>query len=117
MNAMDVLFLSSVTEGLPNVLIEAQAMGCPVVTMDVGGAAETILPTITGIALQEAPPDALADDIITLLGDTARRSGMSEQAIAHVEAQFGLIGMIGALKDVYGTPHDRPTEPDRDAAC
>ena len=38
LNSFDVFLMTSSVEGLPNVLIEAQAMGVPVVTTDVGGA-------------------------------------------------------------------------------
>lgn len=106
MKAMDLLFLSSVTEGLPNVLIEAQAMGRPVMTMDVGGAAETILPGVTGLALQEAAPDVLASQIREVLEDRARITRMSKDAVKHVNLKFGLETMIDTLKDSYGSRPD-----------
>lgn len=103
MKAMDVLFLSSVTEGLPNVLIEAQAMERPVVTMDVGGAAETMVPNVTGLALQADPSEALAQQIVDLLEDRKRITKMSRDAAKHVTSKFGLATMITTLKDTYGS--------------
>ena len=104
MKAMDMLFLSSVTEGLPNVLIEAQAMGRPVVTMDVGGAAETIAPGKTGLALGEAPPQELGRKIAELLADRPRSAAMGCAARQHVEARFGLSRLIEDLGHFYGPP-------------
>jgi glycosyltransferase involved in cell wall biosynthesis len=51
MNKMDVLVLLSRYEGLPNVLIEAQMMGIPVVTTPAGGATECFLDGLTGFSL------------------------------------------------------------------
>ena len=52
--AFDVVLLTSMVEGLPNMLIEAQAAGCPVVTTDVGGTREAIFEGVTGILVKEA---------------------------------------------------------------
>lgn len=51
MNKIDVLVLLSRYEGLPNVLIEAQMMGIPVVTTPAGGATECFLDGLTGFSL------------------------------------------------------------------
>ena len=48
MSIMDVFLLASFGEGLPNVLLEAQWVGTPVVVTDVGGAKEAVEPGITG---------------------------------------------------------------------
>jgi glycosyltransferase involved in cell wall biosynthesis len=103
MRAMDILFLSSVTEGLPNVLIEAQALGLPVATMDVGGAPETLDPGQTGLVLSEAAPGALAQKICALLHDTERLSRMGQNGRRFVEASFSLAVMRDALARCYAT--------------
>ena len=66
---LDLCLLASRAEGLPNVLIEAQAMGVPVVTTNAGGAAETMIHGRTGIVLEEAASDFAADTIAKLLRD------------------------------------------------
>lgn len=116
MKAMDMLFLSSVTEGLPNVLIEAQAMGRPVVTMDVGGAAETIAPGKTGLALGEAPPQELGRKIAELLADRPRSAAMGRAARQHVEARFGLSRLIENLGHFYG-PRSGPANKGSTPLC
>ena len=83
-------------------LIEMQAMGRPVVTMDVGGAAETLRPGITGLALHEATPGLLAREITDLLADPCRMKKMGSAARQHVEASFGLSRMMSELDLLYG---------------
>jgi len=46
---LDLFVLSSRTEALPNVLIEAQMAGVPIVSFDVGGVRETIIKGVTGL--------------------------------------------------------------------
>ena len=53
---MDVVLLTSRHEGLPNVLLEAQSLGVPVVAPDVGGTGETIANGVTGWAVRHAEP-------------------------------------------------------------
>ena len=43
------ILLTSRIEGLPNVIIEAQGFGLPVVSTDAGGAEEVIVPDISGL--------------------------------------------------------------------
>ena len=101
MSAMDILFLSSVTEGLPNVLIEAQSLGVPVATMNVGGAHEALLVDQSGFTLEEARPEKLAEQIIDALQNPARMKKMSKVAIEFVNAQFALPVMMRTLKTMY----------------
>ena len=60
MSIMDVFLLSSFGEGLPNVLLEAQWAGTPVVVTDVGGAKEALDPGVTGWAIDTDVPQHLA---------------------------------------------------------
>ena len=66
MSIMDLLLLTSRAEGVPNVLLEAQWVGTPVVTTDVGGAKEAIEPGITGWTCASGRPTDLAREIVAL---------------------------------------------------
>lgn len=101
MSAMDILFLSSITEGLPNVLIEAQSLGVPVATMNVGGAHEALQPGKTGFTLEEDTPEALASIILAAMQDSDRMQKMSRDAVKYVNSRFALDTMIGTLKSLY----------------
>lgn len=67
--AFDVILHTSSVEGLPNVLIEAQSAGCPVVTTDVGGCREAVLDQTSGLVIDSAQPAHLSDALEQVLGD------------------------------------------------
>jgi glycosyltransferase involved in cell wall biosynthesis len=70
MNAADVLVMASMFEGSPNAVKEAMATNLPVITVDVGDAAELIGPT-AGCYLVRREAAAMAEKIV----EVCRRSG------------------------------------------
>ncbi len=101
MSAMSLLFLSSLTEGLPNVLIEAQALGVPVASMRIGGAPETMVEGKTGLLFDQPSPSELARQIAPLLLDQALRSQFEDEARRWTETQFSASRMLDQLDDLY----------------
>ncbi|HWJ70592.1 MAG TPA: glycosyltransferase [Sphingobium sp.] len=90
---MDVKVLLSRFEGLPNVLIEAQQLGTPVVSTPAGGAQECLVEGVTGHILDSAiQPDLdQACDRIAALVDRRRTSdGALEQAARAMASQFNV---------------------------
>ena len=84
-----VVSASNEPEGFGRVIIEAQAMGRPVVATDHGGARETILPGVTGWLAAPGDPAALADAIGEALAlDGEARSAFARRAISHIAAGF-----------------------------
>jgi len=67
--AMDAFLLTSRLEGTPNVVIEAQSLGRPVVTTAAGGSAETIDRGKTGWVVYERSRQALAERLLATLAD------------------------------------------------
>ena len=93
MQASDVFFLPSRSEGIAVTLYEAMACGIPVVAAEVGGQAELVT-SDTGVLVPrssaDAEAEAYADAIEQLLRDNARRRSMGEAARARVEDHFDL---------------------------
>lgn len=58
--AADVVLLTSRTEGVPGVLIEAAACGTPSVAVDVGGVRHAVLDLVTGRVVEDRDPSAIA---------------------------------------------------------
>ena len=67
MAAFDVFVLPSVVEGMSNALLEAMAVGRPVVVTDVGGNPEVAVDGETGLVVPPADPPQLAASIVKLL--------------------------------------------------
>jgi glycosyltransferase involved in cell wall biosynthesis len=71
MQACDVLVNSSLTEGMPNVILEAMAFGTPVVATRVGGVPELLQHKETGILVPPADTPSLANAIYDLFANPA----------------------------------------------
>lgn len=80
----DMLLLTSTTEGLPGVLIEAAAAGIPSIAYDVGAVDEIIEDGASGIIVRDRSVESAADALVTLAGqpELAQRLGERARAIA-----------------------------------
>lgn len=99
--AADICVLSSLTEGIPLVLIEAMAARIPCVATRVGGNAEVIEEGITGLLAEVSDPRSLCDCLMVLSGDGDRRKAMGIAAEARAHAMFDEREMLEAYNRVY----------------
>ena len=86
--AMDVFVLSTHTEGLPLVILEAMAQGRPVVATEVGGVPEAVADGVTGRLVAPYDADALAAAMHELAGDADLRRRMGEAGAAAARERF-----------------------------
>lgn len=86
--SMDIFVLPSLSEGIPMALLEAMALGRPVVASAVGGIPEMIQHGTNGLLVPPADPKALADACLELTGDPDRAAAMGAAARRTVEASF-----------------------------
>jgi glycosyltransferase involved in cell wall biosynthesis len=100
--ALDVLLLTSRFEGTPNVLIEAQAAGIPVVAPDVGGASEALLNGVTGTLVGNRRASSLASAVLEILENPGWRERAAAQGPAFVSEKFGHQRMIDDTIAAYG---------------
>ncbi len=84
MRAMDLLLITSDHEGLPTVLLEALALGVPVVARNVGGIGEVISDCVSGRLVNSADARTLASASLPLLGAGALRSRVISNGIRTV---------------------------------
>lgn len=75
---LDVLAISSHTEGLPTILLEAMASGVPVAATNVGGIAEALEDGRTGLLTPAKAPSRLSDALACILADDDKRRAMGE---------------------------------------
>jgi glycosyltransferase involved in cell wall biosynthesis len=97
-----VVSASTDPEAFGRVIVEAQAMGRPIVASDHGGARETILEGKTGWLVAPGDPGALAQAIETVLGlGPEKREKVAELAVQHARAHFSKEQMCQATLAVY----------------
>ena len=99
----DVVVSASIDpEPFGRVMIEAQAMGRPIVATDHGGARESVIPNKTGFLVKPNDADALAEGIRTALALTAeQRAVVTETAVAHVREHYTTSDMCARTLSVY----------------
>lgn len=99
--ALDVFVLSSLWESLPIGVLEAMAVGVPVVATDTGGVPEAVLDGETGLLVSPADPDALAAAIARLVADAALRERLGAAGRAHCAARFSIDAMVEGIEAAY----------------
>ena len=97
--AIDVVALTSRSEGTPVALIEAAASGTPVVATGVGGVPDVVRDRETGLLVPPRDPVAVAAQLVTLLEDPQGARRMGEE------------GALGARPLLPGAPGRRPHPP------
>ncbi|MBO0737183.1 MAG: glycosyltransferase family 4 protein [Alphaproteobacteria bacterium] len=97
-----VVSASSDPEGFGRIIVEAQAMGRPVVATDHGGARETIVPGVTGWLVPVRDAAALGAAIEQALAMHAgERERFARRSIAHVAGHFSREAMCARTIEVY----------------
>jgi len=93
--------LPSRQEAFGRVLIEAMAVGVPVVASAVGGIPEVCVDGVTGLLVPPEDPDALAVAIALTLTDQAATAARVTAAAADVRARFDLAAHAARVQAVY----------------
>jgi glycosyltransferase involved in cell wall biosynthesis len=97
-----VISASTDPEGFGRVIVEAQAMGRPVIATDHGGARETIMPGLTGWLVPPGDPPALAETIREVLSlDGGERAAFARRAMSHIASSYTRDMMCARTIDVY----------------
>lgn len=93
---------STVPEAFGRVAVEAQAMGCPIVAADHGGARETVRDGETGWLVAPGDPAALAAALARALAmPPERRAALGAAGRAHALSRFAAEAMCGATLALY----------------
>lgn len=89
MNALDVLVLPSIQdEDFPNVVIEAMALGKPVISSRIAGTPEQVDHGVTGLLVEPRNAEQLSAAMLDLMHDSELRNRMGSAAALRFERQF-----------------------------
>jgi L-malate glycosyltransferase len=97
----DVAVSASLSEGLPNAVMEAMAAGAPVVATAVGGTAELVIDSATGFLAPPADADALARRILDALRNPECSARMAAQGRRRILDQFSMRRMVESVEQLY----------------
>lgn len=92
---------SSLTEGISLTLLEAMAVGLPVLATAVGGNPEIVVPGETGLLVPAADPRALAKGIVQLCRDSDRWDEYGASGRLRVEKHFDIRRMVRDYENLY----------------
>ncbi|HXF60136.1 MAG TPA: glycosyltransferase [Caldilineaceae bacterium] len=98
---MDIYVISSDYEGLPMALLEAMALGKPVVATAVGGIPEAVADGDEGLLAPPGDVPALAAQVARLVQDPSLRQAMGQAAARRVESAFHIRRRVEAIESVY----------------
>lgn len=101
MRALDVLLLPSSEEPFGRALVEAMAMGVPVLATNVGGPAEIVRDGLDGRLLPPHEPEAWAAALAELATSPQKRQKMGQEGHARAREQFSLERHVEAVMSAY----------------
>ena len=101
LRALDIFVLPSLFEGLPITVLEAMAVGKPVIASHVSGIPEEVEDGKTGILVPPADPAALGRAIELLAGDREKREQMGIEGKKRAEKYFTLERMVLETEELY----------------
>jgi glycosyltransferase involved in cell wall biosynthesis len=99
--ATDILLMPSRFEGLPMTLLEAMAMGLPVVASKLDGIAEVIQDGREGFLIDSNDTQGFVERCAAVLENPANSSELATNARAKIEAHFSVERMTSAVEAIY----------------
>ena len=100
MNELDILVLASKSEGLSRVVIEAMAVGKPIVATRCGGPEEIIVDNETGFLVPVGDTRAIAERVKLLIDDSELASQMGRKGRQRVKEHFSMEKYISSIEQV-----------------
>ncbi len=108
---LDLLLLPSHTEGLPNTVLEAMAMGVPVASTDTGGIAELLDGGEAGLLLPVKSPEQWLVPLSHLLSSEPLRADLANHARVRVENHYSFDARMDRIAGVYRRLLSLPARP------
>lgn len=97
----DLLVNPSLSEGLPNIVLEAMALGVPVVATAVGGVPEIITDGIEGRLVPPGDAAHLAEAIIRMARSPQEAAEIADSARQRIQKEFSYESQMAALRAIY----------------
>ena len=99
--AMDLFVLSSLREGLPNVVLEAMALEVPVLATRVAGVPRLIQDGVNGMLVSPGSAEALSQAMVLLLSDVSLRAKFAQAGRHTVQTHFSFAQRMQKIATLY----------------
>lgn len=100
---MDIIALSSLNEGTPVSLIEAQASCKPIVATKVGGVGNIVLNNETALLASSESTEDFSKKLLQLIDSASLRTSMGQNGWAFVNEQFHYKRLVSDMKNLYNS--------------
>jgi glycosyltransferase involved in cell wall biosynthesis len=100
--AVDIFALSSLREGLPNVLLEAMALETPVAATRIAGVPSLVSHEADGLLVEPGSVETLVDGLRRLVVDEQLRNRLAHEARATIERSFSFQQRMEKIGEIYG---------------
>jgi glycosyltransferase involved in cell wall biosynthesis len=97
----DIVVLPSYREGTPKILIEAAAMGKPIIATDIAGCADLVRHNVNGFLVPVRDAQALSDALLTLISDSGLRESFGRMGREIVLNEFAEDIVISKTMEIY----------------
>jgi len=101
LNSFDVFLFSSISEGIPYVILEAMAFGKAIVATNNGAVSEAILDGETGILVEKQNPEKLTQDLLKVLESEKLADDLGRKARNFVKEKFSLNLMLNNFDNFF----------------
>ncbi|MFH0896380.1 MAG: glycosyltransferase [Bacteroidota bacterium] len=98
---LDVVALTSLNEGTPVSLIEAQAAGCPIVSTEVGGIRSVVIPGVTALLSPSGNIEKYTENLMRVTEDSEFRNKLGYKGWNFVHERFHYSRLADDMKNLY----------------
>ena len=98
---MDIFCLPSLKQGLGSIMLEAMALGRPVIATKTGGVFSVVHDQVNGLIVPPGDIESLSQHMIELLKDPARARELGEEGRQHVRKEYSVTRMLEQTAKLY----------------
>ena len=101
LNSFDIFCLPSLREGMPNAIIEAMSMSCPVISSNAGGCIDLNQNMENSFMFDLNIQDDLLDKILYVLKNKSELIPKTKKAYEYIKKEYSMLGMIQSHSKIY----------------
>ena len=98
---LDIVALTSLNEGTPVSLMEAQAAAKPVISTEVGGVADVVINNETGYCIQHGDVEGYAQKLVHLAENDTLRAEMGAKGVVYAQDNFSMQQLVRKTKEYF----------------